>query len=153
MESTPYAGIRAYQRICEIRHGQTRGLQRTCNLPRKDTSSCTSACHVVEIAQPRRRLLLRARVEGPAVIRELLDSLSICWQMTAQHEFQAYANNTSLLYIIHYRNEHRYAHCNTPHIYIVYTYIYIMHTSMCVCNYTYDTHLRLYHVFDCVRNM
>ena len=124
-----------------------------CNLPSKDTSSCTSACHVVEIAQPRRRLLLRARVEGPAVIRELLDSLSICWQMTAQHEFQAYANNTSLLYIIEMSTDmHTVIH--RIYIYIVYIiyrvyniYIYIMHTSMCVCNYTYDTHLRLYVIF------
>ena len=90
-----------------------------CNLPSKDTSSCTSACHVVEIAQPRRRLLLRARVEGPAVIRELLDSLSICWQMTAQHEFQAYANNTSLLYIIEMSTDmHTVIH--RIYIYIVY---------------------------------
>ena len=118
-----------------------------CNLPSKDTSSCTSACHVVEIAQPRRRLLLRARVEGPAVIRELLDSLSICWQMTAQHEFQAYANNTSLLYIIEMSTD---MHTVIHRIYI---YIYHAYVYVCVRNYTYDTLLLLYHVFDCVRNM
>ena len=115
-----------------------------CNLPSKDTSSCTSACHVVEIAQPRRRLLLRARVEGPAVIRELLDSLSICWQMTAQHEFQAYANNTSLLYIIEMSTDmHTVIH--RIYIYIVYIIyrvynIYIYHAHVYVCVQLYIRH-------------
>ena len=58
----------------------------------------------------------------------------ICWQMNAQHEFQAYANGTTL----HYRNEHRYAHCSTPNLcaYNLYIYMYIyIYICVGVCVY------------------